>query len=173
MSPLGEPTVCGKCGDALLVHMRAAADKISSRVRVHRRRVQELLQLCWQTALLWAWDRPLPPTVKRADLQLMHEVVHELAIAGPPEDASSLVLGEGRKVTMELAARGLGPVGSVQVPPHLWGQWADPCFDWAGRNAPSQPHSHCPKALALLTALERQGLVQGTDETPNASVFNP
>ena len=44
-------------------------------------------------------------------------------------------------------------------------------FDWPGRHAPSEPHSHYPKALALLTALERQGLVQGTDETPNASVF--
>ena len=119
------------------MHMRATADKISSRLRVHKQRVQKPLQLWWQTTLLWAWDRPLPPTAKRADLQLLHEVLHELAIAGPPENASSLVLGEGRKVTMELAARGLGPVGSVQVPPHLWGQWADPCFDWAGRNAPS------------------------------------
>ena len=56
VSPPGEPTVCGKCGDALLAHMQAAADKISSRLRVHKRRVVDLLQLWWRTALLWAFD---------------------------------------------------------------------------------------------------------------------
>ena len=171
VSPPREPTMCGKCRDALLGHMQATANKISSRLRVHKRRVMELLHLWWRTALLWALDRPLPPTAKRADLQILHEVLHGLAIAGPPEDASSRVLGESRKVTVELVAGRLGPAGSVQVPPVLWGQWADPYFDWAGRHAPSQPHWHCPKALALLTALEHQGLVQGTDETPNALVF--
>ena len=35
--------------------------------------------------------------MKRADLQLLHEVLHELAVNGPPEDASSPVLGEGAK----------------------------------------------------------------------------
>ena len=34
-----------------------------------------------------------------------------------------------------------------------------------------RPSSHCPTAPALLTALERKGLVQGTDETPMASAF--
>ena len=67
MSPPGEPTVCGRSGDALLGHIWAAADKISSRLRVHRRRVQKLLQLWWQIALLWSWDRPLAPTAKRAE----------------------------------------------------------------------------------------------------------
>ena len=44
-------------------------------------------------------------------------------------------------------------------------------FQWAGCNAPTQPHSGCPKAQALLTALERQGLVEGTGEAPNAYIF--
>ena len=171
MSPPGEPTACGKCGDALLAHMRVAAGKLSSRLRVHERRVMDLLQLWWHTALLRIWDRPLAPEVKRADLQLLHEVPHELAVNGPPEDASSPVLAGGRKVLVQLAAKGLGNAGSVQVPPTLWEQWADPCFEWAGRNAPTQPHSRCPKAQALLTALERQGLVEGRGEAPNASVF--
>ena len=59
----------------------------------------------------------------------------------------------------------------MQVPPTLWEQWADPCFEWAGCNAPTQPHSRCPKAQALLTALERQGPLEGRGEAPNASAF--
>ena len=131
----------------------------------------DLLRLWWHTALLWIWDRPLAPEVKREDLQLLHEVLHELAVNGPPEDASSPVLPKGRKVSVQLAAKGLGNAGSIQVPPALWEQWADPCFEWAGRSAPTQPHSRCPKAQALLHALERQGLVEGTGEAPHASVF--
>ena len=171
MSPPGEPTACGKCGDALLVHMRAGASKISSQLRVHERRVMDLLQLWWHTALLWVRDRLRTPEVKKADLQLLHEVLHEPAVNGPPEDASSPLLGVGRKVSVQVAAKGLGQAGSVQVPPTLWQQRADPCFEWADYNAPTQPHSRCPKAQALLTALEHQGLVEGTGETPNASVF--
>ena len=135
-SPPREPTVCAKCGDALQVHMRAAADKISSRLRVHRDRVECLLWHWWQTALLWVWDRPLQLSSKRADLHLLHKVLHELAVVGPREDASSPSLGDSRKVTVELASTGLGPAGSVQVQQNLWSQWADPCFDWASRNPP-------------------------------------
>ena len=142
-----------------------------SQLRVHERRVMDLLQPWWHTALLWIWDRPQTPEVEQADLQLLHEVLHDLGVNGPPEDASSPVLGEGRKVSVQLAAKGLRQAGSVQVPPNLWEQWADPCLECAGCNAPTQPHSRCPKVQALLTALEHQGLVEGTGETPNASVF--
>ena len=92
MSPPGEPTACGKCGDALLAHMRATAGKLSPRLRVHERRVMDLLRLRWHMASLWIWDRPLAAEVKRAELQLLHEVLHELAVNGSPADASSPVL---------------------------------------------------------------------------------
>ena len=90
-------------------------------------------------------------------MKLLHEALHVLAVAGPPEDASSLIVGESRCVTLELAARGLGPAGSVQVLPHLLGQWADPCFDWVGRHAPTQPRSQCPNAQALLEPPRSKG----------------
>ena len=57
------------------------------------------------------------------------------------------------------------------MPTALWEQWADPCFKGAGRSAPTHPQSQCPKAQAPLHALERHGLVEGTGEPPNASVF--
>ena len=83
--------------------------------------MRHLLQLWWQTALLWIWDRPVQISTKRADLHLLHEVLHELAVAGPPEDTSLPILGEGRKVTVEPASRGLGPAGSL-----LWGPRCPP-----------------------------------------------
>ena len=57
------------------------------------------------------------------------------------------------------------------MPTALYEQWADPFFEGASRSAPTQPHSQCPKAQALLHALERQGLVEGTRAAPHASVF--
>ena len=171
MSPPEEPTACGKCERALLAHMWAAAGKLSSQLRVHECRGMDLLRLWWHTALLWIKERPLAPEMKRADLQLLHEVLHEMVVNGPPEDASSPVLGEGRKVSVQLAAKGVGNLGSVQVAPTVWEQWADPSFEWTGHYTPTQPRSRCPKPQALLTALERQGLVEGTGEAPNASIF--
>ena len=106
VSPPGEPTACGKCGDALLAHMREAADKISSRLRVHERRVMDLLRFRWHTALLWIWDRPQTPEVKKANLQVLHQVLHELAVNGPPEDASSPVLGRAAKCQCSWLLRG-------------------------------------------------------------------
>ena len=45
MSPLVEPIACDKCGDELPAHMRAAAGKLSSRLRVPERKVMDLLPL--------------------------------------------------------------------------------------------------------------------------------
>ena len=60
----------------------------------------DLLKIWWHTALLWIWDRPLPLELKRADPQLLHDVLHDLAVNGPPKDVSLPVLGESRKVSV-------------------------------------------------------------------------
>ena len=70
----GEPA--GGAHNPRLAHMRAAAGKISSRLRVHERRVMDLLRLWWHTALLWMWDRPQAPEVKKADLQCMRSCMN-------------------------------------------------------------------------------------------------
>ena len=49
-------------------------------------------------------------------------------------------------------------------------QWAERCFKWVGRNAPTHPHSQRPKAMALIPALQKQGLAHTTGEAPNAFV---
>ena len=68
-------------------------------------------------------------------------------------------LGDGNAVTIELAGRGLGPAGSVQVSDDLWAQWADTHFERAGEAAPTAPESSCPKVAALLRRLHADGLV--------------
>ena len=69
-------------------------------------------------------------------------------------------------VTVDMAAKGLGDVGSVSVPPELWDMWADPHFLYTGSAAPSS----CPKVHALLETLSKQGLVGTSSDEPNARV---
>ena len=67
---------------------------------MHKDNALHLLQKWWAKSLLWISDRPFCPD--RNDLRLLHMVLYELPIQGPPEDAS---------LPMELAAKGWGPQG--------------------------------------------------------------
>ena len=77
-------------------------------------------------------------------------------------------LGDGDAVTIEVAGRGLGPAGSVQVPDDLWAQWADPHLQRAGEAAPTTPESSCLKVAALLRRLHADGPVDKCLLSPNA-----
>ena len=79
-------------------------------------RADSLLRMWWAEAHRWALDRP---AVSPDDEALLHDTLHHLATHGPPDEASSPQLGDGDAVTIELARRGLGPAGSVQVPDDL------------------------------------------------------
>ena len=107
------------------------------------------------------------------DLNLAIDALHVLASNGPLEDANSPTLRAGEHVSLDTAARGVGPAGRVEVPQHMWDAWADPHFERAGRTAPTQPHSNCPKAAAMVRALVKDGLMEmaGPRDTPNAQVF--
>ena len=77
-----------------------------------------------------------------ADLALAEEALHLLAGGEIPLDGgSSTRLNDQSRVTLELAARGLGDAGRVSVPTHVWGDSADPEFGRAGGGVsiPSPP----------------------------------
>ena len=131
-------------------------------------RADSLLRMWWAEAHRWALDRP---AVSPDDEALLHDTLHHLATHGPPDEASSPQLGDGDAVTIELAGRGLGPAGSVQVPDDFWAQWADPHFQRAGEAAPTAPESSCPKVAALLRRLHVDGLVDKSLLSPNARAF--
>ena len=124
--------------------------------------------MCWAESHRWALDRP---KISPDDAALLHDTLHHLPTHGPPHEASSPQLGDGGAVTIELAGRGLGPAGSVQVPDDLWARWADPHFRQAGETAPAAPDSSCPKVAALLRRLHVDGLVNKSPLSPVARAF--
>ena len=77
---------------------------------------------------------------------------------------TALELPGPQAVTVEMAARVLGPAGVVNAPLALWAQWANPMFSRAGAPALEQPAARYPKVEALVRSLEGQGLVRRTAE---------
>ena len=118
-------------------------------------------------------DRPAwKERAAAADLALAEEALHLLAGGEIPLDGgSSTRLNDQSRVTVELAARGLGDAGRVHVPPHVWKDWADPEFGRAGGRVHPLPPSRCPRVAALLSTLASQGLVSVVGGDANAEVF--
>ena len=135
---------------------------------VDHRRADSLLRMWWAELHRWALDKP---KVSPDDEMLLHDTLHHLATHGPPDQASSPQLGDGHTVTIELAGKGRGPAGLVQVPDDLWAQWADPQFRQAGETAPAARESSCPKVAALLRKLHANGFVDKSLLSPNARAF--
>ena len=123
--------------------------------------VLSLLQAWWAESIKWAVDRPVwKEQAAAADLALAEEALHLLAGGEIPLDGgSSTRLNDQSRVTVELAARGLGDAGRVSVPTHVWEDWADPEFGRAGGRVHPLPPSRCPRVAALLSTLASQGLV--------------
>ena len=103
--------------------------------------VLSLLQAWWAESIKWAVDRPVwKEQAAAADLALAEEALHLLAGGEIPLDGgSSTRLNDQSRVTVELAARGLGDAGRVSVPTHVWEDRADPEFGRAGGACPPPP----------------------------------
>ena len=61
---------------------------------------------------------------------------------------TALELPGPQAVTVEMAARVLGPAGVVNVPLALWAQWANPMFSRAGTRTTVTAHPQCQNQLA-------------------------
>ena len=163
---------CVQCGLDWNDHLDEAAERIAKALRADMGVAQDHLQLWWAEALKWAGDRPIwKAGVALEDVALAEQALHILAQGQLPLDGgSSTKLHDQSKVTVELAARGLGPAGSMPVPPEVWDEWADPDFGGAGMRVGALPPSRCPK-VALLQTVHGQGLVDLVDGAANAEVF--
>ena len=107
-----------------------------------------------------------------AHLALAEEALHLLAGGEIPLDGgSSTRLNDQSRVTVELAARGLGDAGRVPVPMRVWEDQADPEFGTAGGRVHPLPPSRCPRVAALLSTLASQGLVNVVGGDASAEVF--
>ena len=100
-------------------------------------------------------DRPAwKERAAAAEVALAEEALHLLAGGEIPLDGgSSTRLNDQSRVTVELAARGLGDAGRVPVPTHVREDWADPEFGKAGGRVNLLPPSRCPRVAALLSTL--------------------
>ena len=152
---------CARCGLDWNDHLEAAARHMGRSLRAPADNVLSLLQAWWAESIKWAVDRPAwKERAAAADLALAEEALHLLAGGEIPLDGgSSTRLNDQSRVTVELAARGLGDTGRVHVPPHVWKDWADPEFGRAGGRVHPLPPSRCPRVAALLSTLASQGLV--------------
>ena len=164
---------CARCGLDWNDHLEAAARHMGRSLRAPADDVLSLLQAWWAEFIKWAVDRPAwKERAAAADLALAEEALHLLAGGEIPLDGgSSTRLNDQSRVTVELAARGLGDAGRVHVPPHVWKDWADPEFGRAGGRVHPLPPSCCPRVAALLSTLASQGLVSVVGGDANAEVF--
>ena len=105
-------TACGRCGKPISEHILDAVVPTAVKALVDHRRADSPLRMWWAESHRWALDRP---KVNSDDEALLHDTLHHLSTHGPPEETSSPQLWDGDAVTIELAGRGLGPAGSVQV----------------------------------------------------------
>ena len=132
---------CGRCGHDRNDHPDEAAGAIAKNLHVGAAVVLPHLQMWWAETPKWAGDRPAWKSgAALEDIALAERALHVLAQGRLPRDGgSSTKLHDQSRVTVEMAARGLGPAGSVHVPPQVWEQWADPDFGGAGARVGALP----------------------------------
>ena len=111
------PERCAQYDAEWATHLDQAAHLFSCHKRVPYSETRDLLHLWWSEVTEWVCDRPdfLSSHINR-DLSLAELVLHHLATSGPPDSMSSPHLGSKDDVTLETAAKGIGPAGSVHVP---------------------------------------------------------
>ena len=117
--------MCAQCDQSIDVHMRCATGHISSRLKRSFSQVSHLLRLWFPESVKWATDRPCDTAddhvirLISSNLDLVKAALHHLASSWAPDDASSPFLGLASAVTKEMAAKGIGDIGSVSVPTSL------------------------------------------------------
>ena len=72
---------------------------------------------------------------------------------------------------VKLAARGLGPLGRIPVPQHVWDQWANLEDGRVGDEVRQLPVSCSPKVATLLSTLHELGVIDLAHDPANAEVF--
>ena len=138
--------MCKECDQSIDVHIGDAAAHISSRLKHSFSRVSHLYKPWFRQSVKWTMDRPRDTADQhRKDFDLVNPAVHNLALHGPLNDASNPVLGLATAVTKRIAAKGIGDVGSVSVPPCLCDVCADPHLLFAEVAAPTRHIPHVPR----------------------------
>jgi hypothetical protein len=105
----------------------------------------------------------------------LHIIIERAAELTDITDVSETPDGEEQVVTEEIARRGLGTCGRVEIPPEMWTKYAPPNWDQVLWEAHTQRSSKDRRLLALAEALVRDGMAlecpKDPELRPNARGF--
>ena len=136
---------CARCGLDWNDHVETAAHHMGRSLKAPADDVLSLFQAWWAESIKWAVVRPAwKERAAAADLALAEEALH-LLVGGeiPLDGGSSTRLNDQSRVTVELAARGLGDAGVCRYRRTSGRTGLTPCL--AGRGGVSIP---CPPPAA-------------------------
>ena len=157
------------------MHLRGATLCLALRLSTPPARILSLLSDWLSTTLGWISPRQVPPaaddTVRLlTTLHFLHTEAFSLP-DGQSSDTSPSALQSPQPVPLPLAAKGIGPTGSVPMPPDIWAVSAPGRLLLADARSPPQKASTCPLVQAMLDALLDAGLVAIHPGLPNVEVF--
>ena len=124
---------CTTCNESVLGHWETAVKKLAEKLRVREKAVRDLLRDYMLTTLSrWSQDGEKPR-------EHLARVMHELATSAEQASAISRThprpmekrTGSWLTVPVEVAAKGLGPTGSINIPSHIWEDMSPANFQWA------------------------------------------
>ena len=157
------------------MHLRGASLQLAHRLQVPPLHVFPLLRSWLSTTAGWLQkpDRSLPSSDLKRLLTTLH-ILHIDTFSLPDSQSSDTSPGPNPispTVDISIAAKGIGPTGRVDIPPHIWLSAAPGGLLLADARTPPQKPSNCPCVQAMLDALLAAGLVAIHPGLPNAEVF--
>ena len=130
--------LCTDCDESALHHWKTAAKKLAEKLKVREKTVRDLLRDYMLTTLSrWSHDAEKPREhLARAMHKLATNAEHASHVS--PTDLSPKENTTGSRVTVpvEVAAKGLGPTGSINMPTHIWDNMSLANFRWATLGPP-------------------------------------
>ena len=175
---LGAAARCPQCQRPLQEHVDRAAGRLAQILRAKAATIRELLGDMARLAVTRSgpdWEDPcLALEALGRTLHAMAERDFGAGDISPTEDISPQAPGApSGPVPEEVASRGLGATGAVEVPGQLWEQLAPKHLAWVRQHAPPMRTSECKTLRVLVERLERDGLVRqcAPGLRPNARAY--
>ena len=126
-------------------HWIQAPKKVAETIRVRERTVKDLLRDYMMTTMR-RWNEEAGP-VSRHLGAVMHELATNVEAATdilPPDISTSSSRRHRSKlaVPVEVAKKGLGDTGAIDIPDSVWDAMAPANFLWASEGTPPPSHFH-------------------------------
>ena len=167
---------CPECGALVTDHWLQASKKVAETIWVKEQTVRDLLRDYMMTTMC-RWNEEAGP-VSRHLGAVLHELATNVEAAtdiSPPDISTSSSRRHRSKlvVPVEVAEKGLGDTGAIDIPDSVWDAMAPANFLWASEGTPPQPFSSDPPLVALVHTLLGQQLVAVSlsQKPPNARAY--